>query len=316
MKSYYRVMLGKQSAFAEDCFAGSFIGADFGITQDLTPDLSDEWRVFNHKFIPIFLATHPDKTKIGAGLACGALWTVAKGIKIDDVVLCPDGSGRYRVGEVAGEYEYRPEGVLPHVRPVRWLSQLIDRADMSSPLKNSSGSIGTIANISRYGDEIEALLAGTSAHAVTLVATDPTVEDPAAFAMEKHLEDFLVQNWSQTDLGKTYDIYTEDGERAGQQYQTDTGPLDILAISKDKKSLLVVELKKGRASDAVVGQVLRYMGYVQEELATEGQTVRGVIVAPDGDLRMRRALTMVPGVSFYRYQIDFKLIKDLPLSVL
>jgi hypothetical protein len=46
-----------------------------------------------------------------------------------------------------------------------------------------------------------------------------------------------------TELGKEYDIYEEDGEK-GQQYQTDTGPLDILAISKDKKRLLVVELKR------------------------------------------------------------------------
>ena len=304
-------MLGKQSAFAEECFRGNFIGADFGIPQDLTADLPDEWRVFNHKFIPIFLASHPDKTKIGAGLACGALWTVAKGIKTEDVVLCPDGTGRYRVGEVAGEYQYRPDGVQPHVRRVRWLSQVIDRTDMSVPLKNSTGSIGTVANITKYGDEIETLLGGTATGVATLMTSDPTVEDPTAFAMEKHLENFLIQNWAQTDLGKTYDIYAEEGERAGQQYQTDTGPLDILAISKDKKILLVVELKKGRASDAVVGQVLRYMGYVKEELATDG-TVQGVIVAPDGDLRIRRALTMVLGVAFYRYQIDFKLIKDLP----
>ena len=74
--------------------------------------------------------------------------------------------------------------------------------------------------------------------------------------MEKHLEDFLVMNWAQTDLGKTFDIYEEDGESVGQQYQTDTGPLDILAVSMDKSQLLVVELKKGRASDVVVGQTL------------------------------------------------------------
>ena len=30
----------------------------------------------------------------------------------------------------------------------------------------------------------------------------------------------------------------------GRQYPNDTGPIDILAISKDKKELLVVELKK------------------------------------------------------------------------
>ncbi len=101
----------------------------------------------------------------------------------------------------------------------------------------------------------------------------------------------------------------KDGERVGQQYATDTGPLDILAISKDKKTLLVVELKKGRASDAVVGQALRYMGYVQEELAEVGQTVRGVIIALEDDQRIRRALNMVSSIVFYRYQISFKLMK-------
>ncbi len=45
----------------------------------------------------------------------------------------------------------------------------------------------------------------------------------------------------------------------------------------------MVELKKGRASDAVVGQALRYMGYVQEELAEVGQTVHRVIIALEDD---------------------------------
>lgn len=307
MKNYYRVMLGRKSVHAEECFAGNFIGTDFDIIQDLTGKLPGELRAFNKEFIPVLLAARPDKTKIGAGLACGMLWTVSKGIKTGDVVLCPNGSGRYYVGEVAGEYAYQPEGVLPHRRPVRWLSQPIDRADMSEALRNSSGSIGTVSNITGYRDEIARLVGDVPGP--TLAATDPAVEDAAAFAMEKHLEDFLVQNWGQTDLGRTYDIYEEEGERVGQQYPTDTGPLDILAISKDRKSLLVVELKKGRASDAVVGQVLRYMGYVQGELAAEGQSVLGVIVAPDDDQRIRRALKMVPSVSFYRYQVSFKLMK-------
>ncbi len=128
--------------------------------------------------------------------------------------------------------------------------------------------------------------------------------------MERHLEDFLVQNWAQTELGKKYDIYQEDGEIVGQQYLSDTGAIDILAVSKDKKELLVVELKKGRASDVVVGQVLRYMGFVQDELAEEGQTVRGVVIAMEDDQRIRRALSMVPLLTFYRYQVSFKLLKS------
>jgi restriction system protein len=307
MKNYYRVMLGRKSAFAEQCFAGNFIGADFGIVEDLTQKLPDEWRAFNEHFIPVFLAGHPDKTKIGAGLACGALWTVAKGIRKGDIVLCPDGEGAYRVGEVIGDYQHAPGQILPHRRLVQWLSQSIDRSAMSEPLQNSTGSIGTVSDVSRYREEIEKLIGGGSAP--TIVSTDSTVEDPAAFALEKHLEDFLVQNWAQTDLGKEYDIFQEDGEMVGQQYQTDTGPIDVLAIRKDKKELLVLELKKGRATDVVVGQALRYMGYVLQELAEEGQTVKGVIIALEDDQRLRRALAAVPNITFYRYQISFKLVK-------
>ena len=71
----------------------------------------------------------------------------------------------------------------------------------------------------------------------------------------------------------------------------------------------MVELKKGRASDAVVGLALRYMGYVQEELAEEGQSVHGAIIALDDDPRIRRALAMVTNIVFYRYQVSFKLVK-------
>ncbi|CAB4903729.1 unannotated protein [freshwater metagenome] len=71
----------------------------------------------------------------------------------------------------------------------------------------------------------------------------------------------------------------------------------------------MIELKRGRASDSVVGQIQRYMGYVQEELAEPGQSVRGVIIALDDDKRIRRALAVAPNIEFYRYQIDFKLFK-------
>ncbi len=37
--------------------------------------------------------------------------------------------------------------------------------------------------------------------------------------------------------------------------------------TNNKKELLVVELKKGRVSDVVIGQIQSYMCYVKEELA-------------------------------------------------
>jgi restriction system protein len=306
-KNYYRVMLGARSVHAALARQGGFIGANFEINQDLSADLPDDWRAFNRKFIPIFLAGHPGKSKIGAGLACGALWTVCKGIAKGDMVLCPDGDGAYHVGDVTGPYQYAPGQPLPHRRPVAWRTQTIARDAMSDALKNSTGSIGTVSTVTLHAAEIEKLLAADGVPQLSV--SDPEVEDAAAFAMERHLEDFLVQNWAGTELGRDYDIYTEDGELVGQQYPTDTGPMDVLAVKKDKSELLVVELKKGRASDAVIGQVLRYMGFVQDELAEPGQAVRGAIIALEDDLRVRRALAMVPSIQFFRYQVSFRLLK-------
>jgi restriction system protein len=250
---------------------------------------------------------HPDKSKIACGLWCGFAWTICKGIRVGDVVISPDGSGSYRVGELTGEYYYNAEGDPPHRRPVHWLTQTINRADMSEALRNSAGSIGTVSEISKYAEELERLIGGGMDS--PLISTDESVEDPSAFALEKHLEDFLVQNWGQTELGKQYDIFEEEGEKVGQQYMTDTGPMDILAIKKDKTELLVIELKKGRASDVVVGQTLRYMGFTAQELAENNQSVRGVIIALDDDLRIRRALAATKNIEFYRYQVSFKLLK-------
>jgi restriction system protein len=307
-KCYYRVMLGKGSSFAQECFAGGFLGADYGITEDLSSNLPDDWRVFNRRMIPTFLAGRPNKTRVAAGLACGALWTIAKGIRQGDVVLAPDGTGSYRIGEVEGDYYYAPGQLLPHRRAVRWTTIVIDRSSMSDALKNSAASAGTISDISKHFEEIRRLCGDSPSSA--LAALDPTIEDPAAFALEKHLEDFLVQNWANTELGKQYDVFEEDGEKDGQQYPTDTGPIDILAIRKDRKELLVLELKKGRASDVVVGQVLRYMGYALQELAESGQSVKGVIIALEDDPKLRRALAATSNITFYRYQVSFKLIKS------
>jgi len=307
MRNYYRIMLGAKSVFADECFKGNFIGADFDIQQDLTNQLPDNWREFNHKFIPVWLTPRPEKSKVSAGLACGALWTISKGIKIGDLVICPNGAGGYYVGEVSTNYYYQPGTNLPHKRSVKWYDTIIDRTRMSESLRNSTGSIGTVSDITKYAEEIETLIGGNKP--ATITTTDSTIEDPSLFALERHLEDFLVANWKNTELGKQYDIYEEDGQLVGQQYPSDTGPIDILAISKDKKELLVVELKRGRVSDVVVGQIQRYMGYVQEELAEPSQVVKGVIIGSDNDLRIKRALVVTKNIEFFKYQISFKLIK-------
>lgn len=307
MKNYYRIMLGRQSVYADEAYEGNFIGANYAIDIDLTNKLPENWREFNKEFIPRYLENNPGKTRVAAGLSCGFLWTISKGIQIGDIVLCPDGKGSYYVGEITSDYSYHKKENLPHRRNVRWYSKTISRSQMSDSLRNSTGSIGAVSTITRFADEIELLISGD--RPPTILSTDETVEDPSIFALEKHLEDFLVQNWHHTELGKHYDIYEEDGELVGQQYPSDTGPIDILAISKNKKELLVVELKKGRVGSVVIGQIQRYMGYVKDVLAEKGQIVRGVIIAFEEDLQIKRAMSVTQNIEFYTYKISFRLEK-------
>ena len=308
MKKYIRVILGSKSVYANQCLAENFIGADYGIDEDLTAELPENWRDFNAKYRKIWLEKHPGKSKIAAGLACGMLWTVCKGINKGDIIISPDGNGNYLVGEVESNYFYKEGEILPHRRKVKWFETLINRDDMSQELKNSTGSTGTTADITKYTQELEKLIGGNGS--VQIISTDVTIEDPTVFALEKHLEDFLVNNWKNTELGRTFDIYEEEGELVGQQYPSDTGPIDILAISKDRQTLLVVELKKGRVSDNVVGQIQRYMGYVKDELAEDTQNVKGVIIGLEDDIRIKRALSVTQNIEFYRYRVNFELYKN------
>ena len=56
-----------------------------------------------------------------------------------------------------------------------------------------------------------------------------------------------------------------------------------------------------------VGQVLRYMGWVQKHLGELPNAVEGLIVATEADDKLRYALSMAPGVSLKTYEFEFRL---------
>ena len=154
-------MLGRAGRFAKMCREEGYIGANFDIKKDLSDSLPENWREFNEKTIPLWLESNPDKSKTAAGVACGFLWTIAKGLQIGDIVLCPSGEGTYYVGEIVGDYFYVPNTELPHRRKVEWKDKVIPRKSMSQKLQNSTGSIGTCCDITRYEDELETLISGS-----------------------------------------------------------------------------------------------------------------------------------------------------------
>ena len=158
MKQYNRIMLGEHGKYLQKCLDGKYIGTDFLKDVDLsTTDTSDEiaWR---KQMIDKYLEANPDRSVGTARNSVGFLWTVSYGLQKDDIVLASNGEGGYNVGVIDGDYYYQPTGNLPHRRSVKWLDKLIPRKDMSQKLQNSTGSIGTCCNITKYAAEIENLL--------------------------------------------------------------------------------------------------------------------------------------------------------------
>ena len=307
VRRYYKTMPGSQAEMLEVFLNEGFIAVDFGIDTNLTGKFTDEFREFSTKMIPVIQEFRPEKTKVSAGLAAGCIWRIGRGMSNGDIVLCPNPNGELHVGEISGDYFYATNNKFPHRRKVTWSTARIKRAECSRELQNALKAGLSVICLDEYSTEVEQLVGGIST-SVDLRTNDKTIENPSVFALEKYLEEFLISNWKNTELAKNYSILTEDGEIVGQQYETDTGPIDILAVSKDNKTLLVIELKKGRASDVVVGQIQRYMGYVSEELAEDGQEVRGLIIALEDDTRIKRALVVTKGIDFYKYEVSFKLI--------
>ncbi len=130
---------------------------------------------------------------------------------------------------------------------------------------------------------------------------------PLDALIETKLEDYLVQSWSEIDFGSRLALYEEDGEPVGQQYDTgEIGRIDLLCQDVDAGDLVIIELKKGRPSDEVVGQLARYMGWAQERIA-QGRQVRGIVLAPDFDARLRYAARAIPGVELLRYRLRFEI---------
>ncbi len=131
-------------------------------------------------------------------------------------------------------------------------------------------------------------------------------DSKSSFYMERELENFLIANWDKTELASEYELIEEGGELVSQQYKTDIGIIDILVKDKATGQFVVIELKKAQTSDDTVGQLTRYMGWLEEH-KTGGKATKGIIIASSYDTKLYYALKKVKDVEVYTYQVDFKL---------
>lgn len=127
-------------------------------------------------------------------------------------------------------------------------------------------------------------------------ASGAETDTPADFtlAIEKYLEDMLVDGWGSL-------AWTTPLDYLGRQVPcADLGFIDILAEDRGTGDFVVIELKRDRTDDEVVGQLSRYMGWVREHRAdTLGVGVRGVIVVHVVTPKLRSAALAHENVQLY-----------------
>ncbi len=248
-------------------------------------------------------STYPDKPQQTKGLYANMLWAFYHEIGPGDFLIARRGRKTLAtVGKVSESAAYTP-GKNPAIgHPgflrVAWQDQPRDKVFSSIVFP-----MHTLAEISE--EQFRNLVEGSGMQPEPPEAP-AALEDPSAFVLEKYLEDFIVSNFDTIFKGQ-FRIYEDAEGNDGQQYSTDIGPIDILAVDPKSKSFIVIELKKGRPSDQVVGQVLRYMGWVKKNLCTNGESVKGLVICHEHDPKLIYALEMTTNIDVRYYSVSFKL---------
>lgn len=210
MKQYNRIMLGEHGMYIVDCLDNNYIGAGFLKDYDLSESPYNDEVQWRQKLVEKYLQVNPDKSAGTARNSIGFLWTICFGLKNGDIVLASNGNSGYNVGEITGDYYFAPGTDLPHRRTVEWKKVVIPRKAMSQKLQNSTGSIGTCCNITKYADELEALINGGVPNVQT-TTVEPKAETYKERSLHRLLSNYLL---NKNILSKT--IFHETSNRADQ----------------------------------------------------------------------------------------------------
>ena len=121
--------------------------------------------------------------------------------------------------------------------------------------------------------------------------------------LESAIEDQLVARWDETPFAEQgVQLHTNArGEVVGQQYPVGSWSIDLLGWQEARRCWWIIELKRGRASDQVVGQVGRYLGWVDRYLTRSGEQTRGIILAREISNCLEHACYAMPTIDGWTF---------------
>lgn len=207
-------------------------------------------------------------------------------VKSGDLVLFREyGRGFWGSCEISGEWVDDDDGMDKHGIETGWFP--IDKVSrwktvlpyeiIKTELSNQNVRLRIAKATTEDRDKIELAL-----KIYTNLGYGET--DGSFFVLEAGIEEAVKVNLAQLNLN----LAEEDIQ---QQCILGLGSGRTDLICRDKNNnFVILELKAVQASDYVVGQILRYMGYVRENWAEkEGVKVKGIIITPSYDEQLRLA---------------------------
>jgi len=134
------------------------------------------------------------------------------------------------------------------------------------------------------------------------------VEQPFEALEVQHYQSLIHRNFNRLFKNLKYFDEEEQIPKKGQYDTQSVGIIDFLAIDENE-NFVVIEIKR-QATDKTLGQLLRYMGWVKEELCKSGQKVSGIIVSEQKDIYLDFALKVIPNVKFIKLSLSISLEEE------
>jgi len=129
---------------------------------------------------------------------------------------------------------------------------------------------------------------------------------------EKDLQKYIYREWENTVFAEEWYIYNKN-HLFGKFKAGEAGEIDLLAHHRRKNKWLIIELKREKSSDRTVGQTLRYMGWVKDNLAEQDDEVNGIIISRTYDKNIELSLKCIPSIKLYIYnRLDHNLLQFIP----
>jgi restriction system protein len=290
---FWKISPGKQAYLWEEFKAKNYIAIGWNDVGDLRKFANRDEII--KEFYDVYPDSLPDQV-------LEFFYDMKKG----DRVLIYGNKNVYALGEILSDYYYKEEEsdvyyLYNHRRDVKWLeipTPPLSIEFLPEDLQRKLMRPRTIIELTE--DEwksIEEVI--KEQPPPEELEQPPPIEPSFSISLERTLRDYLAENPNILEYGLQLE---------GKEYPTDAGNIDILFKDKDG-GYVVVETKKGRESDKVVGQILRYIGWVKKNLSPK---VRGIIVTHSSDSNLEWAVEAVRDlVKLKFYKVKFELSNAL-----